>query len=119
MLKLNTATSPKHSTEETRLKYEVTCTACGKLSPTLIDYKCPTCGNPLTIKSDKKFNLRQIRNKTHSLWRYAAFFPYIKEENIITLGEGWTPLIKFSSNIHFKLESLNPTGSFKDRGSTT
>jgi threonine synthase len=34
------------------------------------------------------------------------------------LGEGWTPLVKRSANVHFKLESLNPTGSFKDRGST-
>jgi threonine synthase len=45
-------------------------------------------------------------------------FPYVKKTEIITLGEGWTPLVKFSDNIHFKLESLNPTGSFKDRGST-
>jgi threonine synthase len=34
------------------------------------------------------------------------------------LGEGWTPLVKFSDSLFFKLESLNPTGSFKDRGST-
>jgi threonine synthase len=37
----------------------------------------------------------------------------------MTLGEGWTPLVKFSDNLYFKLENLNPTGSFKDRGSTT
>jgi len=47
------------------------------------------------------------------------FFPYIKPNRIITLGEGWTPLTKFSKNVYFKLESSNPTGSFKDRGSTT
>ncbi len=52
------------------------------------------------------------------MWRYAKFFPYVKTQNIITLEEGWTPLVKFSDNVHFKLESLNPTGSFKDRGST-
>jgi len=34
------------------------------------------------------------------------------------LGEGWTPLVKFSKSVYFKLENLNPTGSFKDRGST-
>jgi threonine synthase len=37
----------------------------------------------------------------------------------VTLGEGWTPLVTFTSNVNFKLESLNPTGSFKDRGSTS
>lgn len=47
------------------------------------------------------------------------FFPYVKKAEIITLGEGWTPLVKFSKNVFFKLESLNPTGSFKDRGSTS
>jgi len=36
----------------------------------------------------------------------------------MTLGEGWTPLVKFTDNLYFKLENLNPTGSFKDRGST-
>ena len=36
----------------------------------------------------------------------------------MSLGEGWTPLVKFSDNAYFKLENLNPTGSFKDRGST-
>jgi len=35
----------------------------------------------------------------------------------VRLGEGWTPLVKFSERVYFKLESLNPTGSFKDRGS--
>jgi len=45
-------------------------------------------------------------------------FPYVKEKEIISLGEGWTPLIKFLDDLYFKLEQLNPTGSFKDRGST-
>jgi threonine synthase len=51
--------------------------------------------------------------------------PMEYEENIITLGEGWTPLIYakrlgrllgFSNNLYLKDESLNPTGSFKARG---
>lgn len=66
------------------------------------------------------------------MWRgvireYRDFLPVKKEENIITLSEGNTPLI-FSSRIKkevtskidlfFKYEGLNPTGSFKDRGMT-
>ena len=42
----------------------------------------------------------------------------MREKEIITLGEGWTPLVRFSGNTYFKLENLNSTGSFKDRGST-
>jgi len=66
------------------------------------------------------------------MWRgvireYWDFLPVRKEECIITLLEGDTPLIP-SSRIHkavtpgidlyFKYEGLNPTGSFKDRGMT-
>jgi threonine synthase len=76
----------------------------------LLDFKCSSCNKPLIVK--------QILKHNYSLWRYAKFFPYVKESEIITLGEGWTPLVKFSDSIYLKLESLNPTGSFKDRGST-
>jgi len=64
------------------------------------------------------FEARKIRRHNYGVWRYVKFFPYVKEKEIITLGEGWTPLVKFTNNTHFKLENLNPTGSFKDRGST-
>jgi threonine synthase len=50
------------------------------------------------------------------MWRYRTCFPYAKESDIVTLGEGWTPLAILSDNVYAKLENLNPTGSFKDRG---
>jgi threonine synthase len=66
------------------------------------------------------------------MWRgvireYWDFLPIKKEENIVTLLEGNTPLIPSSRlqgkvlpgiKIFFKYEGLNPTGSFKDRGMT-
>jgi threonine synthase len=73
----------------------------------------------LNINLDTDFETKEIRKRDYSVWRYAEFFPYVKETDVTTLGEGWTPLIKSSDNVYFKLESLNPTGSFKDRGSTT
>jgi threonine synthase len=100
------------------MEYEIACTSCGKPSTNLLDYKCSNCNQPLNIHTEGKFSKKQITNKNHSLWRYAKFFPYINQTDIITLGEGWTPLVKFTNNIYFKLENLNPTGSFKDRGST-
>jgi threonine synthase len=60
----------------------------------------------------------RIQENCYSAWRYAKSFPYVEPSEIVSLGEGWTPLVKFSSTVFFKLESLNPTGSFKDRGST-
>jgi threonine synthase len=59
--------------------------------------------------------------------RYRAFLPIAKDDSIITLYEGNTPLheslnlrnaINPELNIYLKFEGLNPTGSFKDRGMT-
>lgn len=57
---------------------------------------------------------------------YRKYLP-VKEECIVTLHEGRTPLFesigfqkhyKLNIKLYFKLEGLNPTGSFKDRGMT-
>ena len=98
--------------------YEIECSKCGYLSKSLLNFKCPKCGQPLSIKLMFDFEIEKIESNNYSLWRYVKFFPYAREENIVTLGEGWTPLVKFSKNVYFKCEYLNPTGSFKDRGST-
>jgi len=71
-------------------------------------------------------------NIKHKIWKgvireYWDFLPLKKEENIVTLLEGNTPLIPssrivkeitFGLELYFKYEGLNPTGSFKDRGMT-
>lgn len=100
------------------MSYEIKCTTCGKTTTNLFDYKCTGCGSPLDIKIHKAFSKKEIRKKDYSAWRYAQFFPYVNTRKIVTLGEGWTPLVKFTDKVYFKLENLNPTGSFKDRGST-
>jgi threonine synthase len=100
------------------MNYRIQCTSCQKASTSILDFRCPSCGKPLDLKLDLDFELRQVQLKQNA-WRYVRFFPHIDAKDIITLGEGWTPLVKFTSNLHFKLENLNPTGSFKDRGSTT
>lgn len=60
------------------------------------------------------------------VWRYRAFLPEIPGEDVVTLGEGATPLLQAErlgdelglSHLLLKDESRNPTGSFLDRGST-
>jgi threonine synthase len=101
-----------------KMAYEIRCSVCGKSAPSLLDYKCPSCSSPLNLKVQVDFDKAKIKDCDFSVWRYAYSFPYISKANVVTLGEGWTPLVKFSENIFFKLENLNPTGSFKDRGST-
>jgi threonine synthase len=56
--------------------------------------------------------------------RYAAFLPVTSATPPITLGEGNTPLVPARAlgraigipELHLKVEGMNPTGSFKDRG---
>ncbi|MEM3626546.1 MAG: pyridoxal-phosphate dependent enzyme [Candidatus Bathyarchaeia archaeon] len=100
------------------MKYEIKCSSCGKPSPSIINFKCAACAKPLDVKLNFDFTKEHIRKDNYSSWRYAKFFPYVNETEIITLGEGWTPLVKITNKVYFKLENLNPTGSFKDRGST-
>jgi len=100
------------------MSYEIKCTVCGQPSQSILNYECPKCGSPLELSLNIAFDIKAIRDKIYSVWRYAKFFPYVKESETVTLGEGWTPLVRFSENVYFKLENLNPTGSFKDRGST-
>jgi len=101
------------------LEFEIRCSKCDKPSTDLLAYVCTHCGQPLDTEINIDFQTQRIREKDYSHWRYVDFFPYIKPSEIVTLGEGWTPLVRFSNNVYFKLEGSNPTGSFKDRGSTT
>lgn len=58
-----------------------------------------------------------------SIWRFADLLPKVKPEHRITLGEGNTPLVRSRrigpkagmTQLYFKLEASNPTGSYKDR----
>ena len=57
---------------------------------------------------------------------YADYLPAHLKTNIVTLGEGGTPLVAAKvlseatgANVFLKVEGMNPTGSFKDRGMTT
>jgi threonine synthase len=99
------------------MEHEIKCSKCGRSSSRILDFKC-SCGSPLETHLHFNFEKKKIRKRNYSLWRYVSFFPYVSEKEIVSLGEGWTPLIKFSDNTYFKLDYLNPTGSFKDRGST-
>jgi len=100
------------------MSYTIKCLKCKRSSINLLEFKCSSCGTPLTVHVHVNFETKLLQRKCYNVWRYAKFFPYVDSRSIITLGEGWTPLVKVSRNLHFKLESLNPTGSFKDRGST-
>jgi threonine synthase len=90
---------------------------------------CTECGKPLLVRYDlkriAKFLTRQaLYARRSDLWRYREMLPVRREDNIVTLGEGWTPLLPAKrlgasmgmSHLLIKDESQNPTGSFKARG---
>jgi threonine synthase len=110
--------------------FTLVCTDCGHqtryFSPTATG--CPNCHSEwLEARYDYatlSHNLPgQWTRRSRSLWRYRELFPLHDQANIVTLGEGGTPLIKVvnlgtmlgHSQIYVKDERQSPTGSFKDR----
>ena len=67
-----------------------------------------------------------LRDREPTLWRYRELLPVADEQEIITLGEGMSPLLACPrlgkslglSDLWIKDESQLPTGSFKSRGMT-
>ena len=68
--------------------------------------------------------MRMPSERVGVLRRYRGHLPITSSTPLISLGEGETPLVRSRSvgprlgcaDLYFKLESCNPTGSFKDRG---
>jgi threonine synthase len=94
-------------------------------------YTCRECGGLLEVEYDLKsmgesIDPASLRSRTaHNMWRYAEFLP-IDSDRAVSLGEGFTPLIRAKSiskfigirSLYLKLEFNSPTGSFKDRGAS-
>ena len=89
----------------------------------------PANGKPLFARYDldrakTTLTKESLSDRPTNMWRYREVMPVIDDGNIITLGEGWTPLLKANrlaaatdvNTILIKDEGVNPTGSFKARG---
>jgi threonine synthase len=108
---------------------EIVCARCQKrfgLSQLL--NLCP-CGSPLLVRYDlKKATTALIKSslagRVASLWRYRELLPLQNDAHLVSLGEGYTPLLDAKKlgaelglrQLWIKDEAQNPTGSFKDRG---
>jgi threonine synthase len=75
-------------------------------------------------RASQTLTRESLAGRRADLWRYREVLPVEAEENLLSLGEGMTPLIKAEglgksldmTELYIKDESLNPTGSFKARG---
>ncbi len=112
-------------------KYYFKCTNCKRIINEEVEdiIECPDCKSPLSIVMDRE-RLKEKKSKNDffqtrvtSMWDFFDFLPLKERKNIISLGEGNTPLLKSDrlarecniKNLMLKLELLNPTSSFKDR----
>jgi threonine synthase len=87
---------------------------------------CPECGGILTGKYMLDNFRIDLNKRGLSIWQFKSLFPKVSEENITSMGEGWTPYInakKYGDTIGLKhlmckIEGSNPSGSFKDRAAS-
>ena len=105
------------------------CGRCGKQFEPGKVYNLCDCGSPLLARYDlgqaaRTLSRDRMARRPADLWRYREVLPVARESSIVSLGEGFTPLIHAERlgeklglpNLHLKDESANPTGSFKARG---
>lgn len=105
------------------------CSRCATRYPAGQVYNLCECGAPLFARYDlrrasPKLEQRNLKCRPRNLWRYQEVLPVADEASIISLGEGFTPLLHARRlgeklgipNLYLKDESQNPTGSFKARG---
>ena len=112
------------------LRHLICAAHCGAstFDPELEHHLC-TCGSPLFAEYDienltKQWHKKSLTNRRPSLWRYREVLPINQTQEPVTLGEGFTPLLRSYHlekemdirTIHIKDESTNPTNSFKARG---
>jgi len=92
---------------------------------------CLQCGKPLLVRYDLKaaaisLTKDSLKSRGCDLWRYREVLPVENDENVVSLGEGFTPLLHAGRlgaklglrQLYLKDEGQNPTQSFKARGMT-
>lgn len=97
------------------------CSACGRAYPDQeLPFRCPDCGGVYDFDHELTYAPSKVRGQpSRGIARFRATFPISEEEEVVSLGEGGTALVAAEiegRHIYFKCEHLNPTGSFKDRG---
>jgi len=102
------------------------CTKCGSLFER--DRRlnlCEKCGSPLFARyHPPAIDKAKAAARSRSIWRWHEVMPVEDPDNIVSLGEGGTPLLRAERlggafgfpDLWIKDESGNPTGSFKARG---
>lgn len=98
----------------------IVCSSCQNPYPEEgVPFRCPSCGGLYDFQGHPDFHPQRVEMELPGIWPYRHSFGLPAGSPSITLGEGNTPLVwsdMFNTHVGFKVESQNPTGSFKDRG---
>lgn len=105
------------------------CRECGRELPPIMAYACDECFGPLDVLYDYdsiELERDSFKDRLETVWRYAELLPVSDASKVIDLGAGYTPLRKCRrlaeslglKNLYVKDDTVNPTGSFKDRPAT-
>ena len=105
------------------------CPKCAKTYDSEQRIQLCECGAPLVVRYEldkvkKALTKEALLKRPATLWRYRELLPVKDEKNIVSLGEGMTPLCRFDNlgkqagfkNLFIKDEGIIPTGTFKARG---
>jgi threonine synthase len=103
-------------------RIDTSCLGCGRTYPLDgVPYRCPVCGGLYDMPAPLPYDPSKIDPAQPGIWRFRESFGLPDGAEPVSLGEGNTPLVwaeAFGREVAFKCEYLNPTGSFKDRGSS-
>lgn len=105
----------------------ITCFICKKVYDlSSVNTFATCCNQPLIVEYTPadSFSKEMLAERPNNMWRYTEMLPVFDELNIVSLGEGMTPIFSMNklanrfgfSDLVVKDESSNPTGSFKARG---
>jgi threonine synthase len=103
----------------TTVEASLTCHSCSWRGEISNLYSCPVCGSSLLVAYAGTYELPN-GVVDEGIWRYRRFLPVSADSEPVTLGEGATPTLQSrrldpSGGLLLKNETVNPTGSFKDR----
>jgi threonine synthase len=108
------------------------CSKCGTVHDAdQLQQLCKECQAPLLVRYDLKAAAAHLKKedllrRPPTLWRYKELLPVREEQNIVSFGEGMTPVYPVPRageqagipNLYIKDEGILPTGTFKARGAS-
>ncbi|MGH3012442.1 MAG: threonine synthase [Gaiellaceae bacterium] len=110
---------------------ELACPRCGRRLEARVPQNLCSCGSPLLVEYDLEAvrggaTKEEIAARLPGMWRYGELLPVDDAADVVSLGEGGTPLLRPAAlgariglpGLLVKDEGLNPTGTFKARGAS-